>query len=119
MYWHWNSKVVILQEGMEPLPRCNQCGMHIPEAQQVNKRRMEICEKATEIWITWRDVDIAKRCGDMESSLYGRDGDVLVEGVAKFKYLGPTPEQTYDDCTAVLQNVKQARMVWGIYGKML
>ena len=32
MFCHWKSKVAILQEVPEPLPRCNQCGMHIQAA---------------------------------------------------------------------------------------
>ena len=30
MYRHWNSKVDIMQEVLEPLPMCDQFRMHIP-----------------------------------------------------------------------------------------
>ena len=29
MFCHWKLKVAILQEGPEPLPQCDQCGMHM------------------------------------------------------------------------------------------
>ena len=32
MFRHWKFKVTILQEGPEPLPRCDQCGMHMQAA---------------------------------------------------------------------------------------
>ena len=65
MYWHWKLKVPIIQEGSEPLPRCNHCGMLMPVAQLVNHRRTAICEKATETHIRRRDVDMVERCGEM------------------------------------------------------
>ena len=49
----------------------------------------------------------------MEFSLYGREGETLVEGVEKFKYMGRPLEQTEDDWLAVIQNAKQALRVWG------
>ena len=54
----------------------------------------------------------------MGFSLNGRERDVLVDGVAKFKYLGQTLEQTYDDWMLVRQNIKQLRRVWGRLGNM-
>ena len=47
--------------------------------------------------IMQRGVDMAERCWDMESRLYGKEGGALVEGVANFKYLGRPLDQTDDD----------------------
>ena len=60
MYRHWKSKVNILQEGKEPLPGCDNCGMHIPAAKLIIHRRRYRCNKATEIWIRRRDVETKK-----------------------------------------------------------
>ena len=43
--------------------------------------------------------------GDMEFSLYGREGDKMVEGVTTFKYLGHPLDQTDDDCPSIRQNI--------------
>ena len=71
MYLHWKSKVEILQEGPEMLPRCDQCGMHMSEARLSNHRRVDKCNKATERQIRRRDVDMVERCCEMDFSLYG------------------------------------------------
>ena len=41
MYQHWKSKVAIMQEGQEPLPRCYQRKMHIPEAKIFKNRQTD------------------------------------------------------------------------------
>ena len=40
---------------------------------------------------------MAQILGEMEFSLYGREGVAIVEGVGQFKYLGRPLYQTYDD----------------------
>ena len=49
-----------------------------------------------------------ERCGDMELSLYGREGYSLMEGVANFKYLGRPLDQMDDDWKMVQCNFKRA-----------
>ena len=66
-----------------------------------------------------RDVEMEEMCGHMEYSLYGREGDALVEGVANFKYLGRNLDQTDDDWLALKWNVKQVCRVWGVSLLML
>ena len=55
MFQHKKSKVAILQEGPEPLPRCDQCGMHMPEVRIFKHRKFDKCHKATErgreVWV--------------------------------------------------------------------
>ena len=48
MYRHWKSKVSIMQEGPEQLPRCDQCGMHMPTARIFKHGQSNKCHKATE-----------------------------------------------------------------------
>ena len=45
MYQHWKLKVYIMQEGPEPLPRCEKCGMHMPEARIFKHRQTDKCNK--------------------------------------------------------------------------
>ena len=57
LFRHCKSKVAILQEGPEPLPRCDQCGMHMQAARLFKYWQSEKCHKLTEKWIQggmWR-----------------------------------------------------------------
>ena len=62
--------MVILQEGPEPLPRCDQRGMNMSEDILLKNIYMERCNKATDMRIRWRDVDMEERCREMNLSLY-------------------------------------------------
>ena len=47
---------------------------------------------------------MAERCDEMEFSMYGKEGDKQVEGVANFKYLGRSLDQTDNDWLMVRKN---------------
>ena len=47
MYLHWKLKVDITQDRPEPLPRCDQCGMHMPASMVSKHRQTDKCNKAT------------------------------------------------------------------------
>ena len=68
MFCHWKSKVAILQEGTELLLRCDQCRMHMQADRLFKHRQLKKCHKLTERWIQQRDVEMAERCGEMEST---------------------------------------------------
>ena len=74
MYHHWKANVDIIQEEVESLPRCNHCGIHMPEARMIKQILTEICNKATKMRIRHMDVDMEESCGQMEFILYGREG---------------------------------------------
>ena len=54
-----------MQEGPEPLPRCDQCGMHMPESRILKHRYMDKFSKATERQTRQRHVEMTARCGNM------------------------------------------------------
>ena len=76
MYWHWNVKVMIIQEVTEPLPRCDHCGIHMPVARLIKRRRTAICEKATKVHLKWRDVKMAESFGEMYFQLVRERGEL-------------------------------------------
>ena len=45
MYKLWKLKVSIIQERPELLPRCDLCGMHMPETRMLKHRHMKRCNK--------------------------------------------------------------------------
>ena len=119
MYLHWKSKVAIMQEVLEPLPQCEQCGIHMPAARLFKHRQSENCHKAMESRPQRRDVDMVERCGEMGFSLEGGEGKEGVENVKTFRYLGSPLDQRDDDWLAVRRNIMHARLVWGRLGTLL
>ena len=71
MLRHWKSKVAILQEGPEPLPWCDQCGMHMMVDKIFKHSQLYKCHKSTEKRFQRRDVDMEERCEEMELSMEG------------------------------------------------
>ena len=62
MYPHFQSKVVVVQEGSEPLPRCYLCGIHMLAGRFIRHRRTARCKNNTQIRWQIKDVAIAARC---------------------------------------------------------
>ena len=87
MHWNWKARVVIIQEGPEPITRYHHYEMHMPAARQIKYIRTARCDKATDMWLIPRHVEMGENCGEMEFRLYGREGGELVEGVVNFNCL--------------------------------
>ena len=49
--------------GPDPLPRCDQCGLHMPANRIFKRRQMDKCNKATERILRRIDVEMTTRCG--------------------------------------------------------
>ena len=65
------SKVAVFQEGKEPLPRCDLCGIHMPVRRLIRHRKTARCNRNTQMrWRRW-DVAIAARCLEAKLSLTG------------------------------------------------
>ena len=62
---------------------------------------------------------MAQRSGDMEFSIFGREGYELVEGVTQFKYLGRPLDQSDNGWPKILRNTRRLRKFWGQLGKIL
>ena len=71
MYHHFRSKVAVFQEGKEPLPRYDLCGIHMPVRRLIRHRKTALCNRNTQMrWRRW-DVAIAARCLEAKLSLIG------------------------------------------------
>ena len=44
MFRHWKLEVTILHEGTEPLPRFDQCGIHMQLARLFKHRQLDKCQ---------------------------------------------------------------------------
>ena len=111
--------MVIVQEGLAPLPRCGQCRIHMHADRLFYHRQTDKCNTEMERQIRRRDVEMTVRCSKLEFSMYKEEGGKMVEGVATLKYLGRTLDQTYDDWSVVRRNITRTRSVWGRLGKIM
>ena len=88
MYRHFLARIKVVQEGREPLPRCDLCGMHIPAGRLLKHQREKRCNRNTQMRWRWKDVAIVSQCEGMTFILTGEDDTEFIEGVETFKYLG-------------------------------
>ena len=58
-------------EGLEPLPRCDKCGMHMLAANIFKHSQSDKRHKETERRIRRRGVEMAAMCGEMEFGIEG------------------------------------------------
>ena len=73
MYRHFWSQVAVVQEGAEPLPQCDLCGMHMPAGRLIKHRHTERCNKNTQMWWQRQDVDISNKFTESTFSLMGEE----------------------------------------------
>ena len=88
MYRHFFAWIALVQERMDPLPRCDFCGMNMPAGRLLKKQRKKRCNQNTQIRWRSKDVANASRCKGVKFSLAGEDYANFIEEVETFKYLG-------------------------------
>ena len=119
VYSHCKAKIDILQEVPEPLPWCTNCSIHMSVYIMERHKQTTRYNIATEMRLRRRDLELAYRSGEMQFSLYGVDGCVLVEVVPHFKYLGKTLYQSDNNWPVIIQIIRRSQKVWGRLGKIL
>ena len=90
-----------MQEGPELLLRCDKCGTHMQADRIFKHWHLEKFHKLTKRKLRWRDVEMAARCGEMEFSIYGEEGDEILENITTLRYLGIPLDQTDDAMPSV------------------
>ena len=73
MYRHFFSCIVVVQEGMDPLPCCDLCGIQMPAGRLIKHQQTQGCNRNTQIRWQRRDVAIASQCAEASFSLMGED----------------------------------------------
>ena len=119
MYMHFFAGIVVVQEGRDPLPRCDLCGIHMPAGRLLKHQQKQQCEGDTQMLWRRRDVKITSRCAEAAFSLTGEDKAECIKGVETFIYLGRILDRSDNDWPAVLRNVGKACRVWSRLGKLL
>ena len=108
-----------MQEVPEPLPRCDNYGVHLQATRFFKRRQSDKCNKSTKRRIRQRDVEMADSCGEMEFNLDREEGDEIVENVPTFQYMGRPLDQTDDYWPSMQRNIIRASSVWGRLGTLL
>ena len=119
MYRNVFSRIEVVQEGREPLPLYNLCGMHMSAGCMINHQRTQRCDRINKIRWQRREGTIASRYMEASLSLTGEDKAECIEGAETFKYLGRMLEQSDEDWPEVRKNVDKACQVWSQLGKLL
>ena len=71
MHRHFFLWIEVVQEGNEPLPHYNLCGMHMPSGRLIKYQRMQRCDRKTQMLWRRRYVAIAIQCAESSFSLMG------------------------------------------------
>ena len=85
MWRHFFSRIVVVQEGKEPLTLCNLCGMHMPAGRLIKHHKTQRCDRNTQIRWRRREFAITSRCAEVSFSLTGEDEAECIKGVETFK----------------------------------
>ena len=93
MYHHFISKVAVVQEGTDMMPRCDLYELHMPAGRLITPRRTPHCDKNYHTRRRRRDVAIAARCSEATFILTWEEEAKRIEGVEVFKYLGQRKER--------------------------
>jgi hypothetical protein len=91
MHRHPRDTLVIREEGSVPLPKCENCGMHVPRSALHSSR-------PTTAWCCQGHFLV---------------GGAPLESVSVFQYLGRPLSSTDDDWPAIYKNLFKARKRWG------
>ena len=70
VYCHWKYRVAIIQEGPNPLPRFDRCGMHMQVDRLFKYKNTAKCNRAMKRRLRRRVVEMAARCDEVEFSMY-------------------------------------------------
>ena len=71
MFIHFQSQVVVVQEGLEPMPRCDLCGMQIPAGGLIKHLQTERCNSNMQMMWKRHDLVIKDKCLEVTFSLTG------------------------------------------------
>ena len=105
MSQYFYLRIAVVQEGKEPLPCCEFCGMHVPAGRIIKHRRMKRCNRNTQMRWQRRDVAISSRCAEASFILTEEDEAECIKGMETFKYLGRLIYWLYDNWPEVRRNV--------------
>ena len=116
MHRHPNDLLCILEEGSNPLPKCELCGMHIPfTALNGNHRNTKACAIGARIRRQRNSIEDTRQAREVLFTACG----VPLESVSSFKYLGRILTSTDDDWPALYKNLAKARKRWGMVSRVL
>ena len=112
---HVKDAIHIIEEGMEPLPRCPRCGIFQKDVGNKHQETISCKKYALRMELqqtTERNQTLGR---DTVFTVFGE----RIEQVHEFKYLGRMVTDTDDDRTAVITNLQKAVQTWGHLFRLL
>ena len=111
---HWDDTIVVEEEG--ELPQCRRCGIFMKDANGEKHFSSVDCHY-------WSDRKVRREKAQKQNTVVPRTrffvGEVELERVERFKYLGRIVDEDDDDFHAVDNQLAKARLKWGRFGRVL
>ena len=85
MYRNLFSRIVVVQEGRDPLPCCDLRGIHMPAGRLLKHHQTQRRDWNMQMRWQRKDVAIASQCADAYVSLTREEDADCIEGVETFK----------------------------------
>jgi hypothetical protein len=114
VYRHFADTICILEEGPQPLPKCELCGMHISRSAS-RHRTSQTCLDGQ---ARRAHRDARERVRLARERVFSVNG-IPLPRVDTFKYLGRPLSSTDDDWPAIHGNLVKARKRWGMIRRVL
>ena len=113
---HPQDTVCILEEGSVPLPRCQQCDMHVSQlALNRGHTNTAQCRKGAELLHRRRLQETIRKANEVVLSTNGTP----LEKVTAFCYLGRIVAGNNSDWPAVYKNLQKAKAKWALISRPL
>jgi hypothetical protein len=101
---HPEDTLCILEEGLEPLPECELCRMHVtPNAFRTGHQASLLCKRGVARVRQWEAIEVTRRANEQVFTVYGAP----LKSVATFKYLGRPLTFNDDDWPALYRNLSR------------
>ena len=114
VYRHFADTICILEEGSQPLPKCELCGMHV----KLSASRHRTSQTCREGQVRSAQRDARERVRQARERVFRVNG-VPLQRVDVFKYLGRPLASTDSDWPAINGNLAKARKRWGMIRRVI
>ena len=113
---HPNDLVIIPEEGSEPFPQCDRCGLQVsPHAVRMGHLGSAMCLQGQQLRRRRRAARLAHEARSVTFTVNG----VQLRKVDQFKYLGRPLSFRDSDMPAMYKNLGKARKMWAKLAKLL
>lgn len=112
---HVKDIIVIEEDGREPLPRCNKCGIFQKNVGDSHQQTATCKQFSLRLAVKKSHEQNVKMAQETRFTVFNEE----IEVVKEFKYLGRIVTDTDEDKATVLHNLNKAARTWGYLNRLL